>query len=873
MKHSLLKKCSAISMAFLLAAVMMPVMPASAEEEATVKTQSVEASDQDETQTQENKTTTTEEETSDSSASSKSTTSTEGNTESDSGSSQTSSSSQSSSSSASGTSSAKASTSSTSASQAESDSTSDSSTTSEAVASTVDNSTDLKDGTYEAEDFTITGGTGKVTITCEKIVVKDGKATAQIKVSSSSYSHFFLGTLGKDEDGKNTVGPTNLDTMKTYSGENGIYSISSQTATVPVSLNQEMPIGGRTTAMSKPHWVQYYMTITLSDDATPVSDSTDTDDADSSDDDNTTDTDSTPTTTKKLKNGTTYKVRSDTDRRMFYMIPKGSAKKYSILKISKKGKMTATITLSGTGYDYLYMGTTKAAKKASKSSLSHYKVRNGYYTYKIPVSKLDKWLVISAHSKRLNKWYQHKIIFYSAGAKKTSSTAVTTGSGGTSATHYLTHGTQTTFKKSNKADKVSKSSDDSGKSTSSVNNSTKLKDGVYTPKSFSWSGGSGRLAYIRCDKVTVTGGKAYATIVFGSPNYDLLKANGRIYSKSGGGNSKFVIPVKLNANNTIIGRTTAMSQPHWISYTIYISLSGSGAQSQASKSKLSNKAPKVSGLKLKSTTKTKHAKYFKIYNYDKGIKILSVDVTKNTALYKKVTKAEEKKQQEEANSSETDVEYDENGKKIVKSQHEITEDLYKNNVVNYVLVPEDQEIPAGMDKNYIVIRIPSTKSYVSSENVFDMLEKLDRQSRISSIGIKESKVRNDKIKDELKVKNIKFAGTYLDPDYTKIIKSKVDLCILPSSVLPDKIRKSKKLSLSGKSVKEQKAEANKKKKQLYSIERQFTALDIPVLIDRSGDEKGKLAKAEWIKVYGAIYGCSKKANKIYSNYEKKVASK
>ncbi|MGI6211193.1 MAG: hypothetical protein ACOYJJ_01285 [Anaerovoracaceae bacterium] len=868
MKHSWLKKCSAISMAFLLTAVMMPVMPASAEEEATTQTQSVEASDQEETQTQETETSTAQE-SSDSSASSQSSTSTEGDADTDTSSSQTSSSSQSSSS-GSGTSSAKVSTSSTSASQEESSSTS---TTSEAVASTVDNSTDLEDGTYEAEDFSYSGGTGKVTFSCEKIVVKDGKAQAQIKVSSTSYSHFFLGTLGTDADGNNTVGPTNLDTTKTYSGENGIYSISSQTATVPVELNQEMPIGGRTTAMSKVHWVQYYMTITLSNDATPVSDSTDTDDADSSDDEDTTDTDSTPTTTKKLKNGTTYKVRSDTDRRMFYMIPKGSAKTYSILKISKKGKMTATITLSGTGYDYLYMGTTKAAAKASKSSLSHYKVRNGYYTYKIPVSKLDKWLVISAHSKRLNKWYQHKIIFYSAGAKKTSSTAVTTGSGGTSVTHYLTHGTQTTFKKSNKADKVSKSSDDSGKSTSSVNNSTKLKDGVYTPKSFSWSGGSGRLAYIRCDKVTVTGGKAYATIVFGSPYYDLLKANGRIYSKSGGGNSKFVIPVQLNANNTIIARTTAMSQPHWISYTIYISLSGSGAQSQASKSKLSNKAPKVSGLKLKSTTKTKHAKYFKIYNYEKGIKILSVDVTKNTALYKKVTKAEEKKQQEEANSSETDVEYDENGKKIVKSQHEITEDLYKNNVVNYVLVPEDQEIPAGMDKNYIVIRIPSTKSYVSSENVFDMLEKLDRQSKISSIGIKKSKVRNDKIKDELKVKNIKFAGTYLDPDYTKIIKSKVDLCILPSSMLPDKIKKSKNSSVSGKTVKEQNAEANKKKKQLYSIERQFTALDIPVLIDRSSDEKGKLAKAEWIKVYGAIYGCSKKANKIYSNYEKKVASK
>ena len=33
------------------------------------------------------------------------------------------------------------------------------------------------------------------------------------------------------------------------------------------------------------------------------------------------------------------------------------------------GKMQADITLSGTGYDYLYVGTAKDAEKASKDQL------------------------------------------------------------------------------------------------------------------------------------------------------------------------------------------------------------------------------------------------------------------------------------------------------------------------------------------------------------------------------------------------------------------------------------------------------------------------------------------------------------------------
>lgn len=71
-------------------------------------------------------------------------------------------------------------------------------------------------------------------------------------------------------------------------------------------------------------------------------------------------------------------------------------------------------------------------------------------------------------------------------------------------------------------DTVSKSEADLNKSTAQVNSSTGLKDGVYTPDSFSWSGGTGKVS-ISCSKVTVTGGQAYATLVFSSQHYQLCK--------------------------------------------------------------------------------------------------------------------------------------------------------------------------------------------------------------------------------------------------------------------------------------------------------------------------------------------------------------
>ena len=85
----------------------------------------------------------------------------------------------------------------------------------------------------------------------------------------------------------------------------------------------------------------------------------------------------------------------------------------------KKGKITATITLSGTGYDNLFLGTKKAALKASDSKLIPYKVnKNGQYTYEVPLSGLNKDIKLAARSHRYYEagekdkmWYDHTLKF------------------------------------------------------------------------------------------------------------------------------------------------------------------------------------------------------------------------------------------------------------------------------------------------------------------------------------------------------------------------------------------------------------------------------------------------------------------------------
>lgn len=754
-------------------------------------------------------------------------------------------------------------------------------------------STTLSDGTYKPDAFSFTGGTGKAKVTCEKVIVKNGKATAVFTASSENMTHFYMGKAASDSEDKSLYDPS-TDKCGT-----GVYKITNKIAYVPVALNAEKPFAGRTVAMSEPHWIQYQYKVTLSEKSEKISDDTTIpDDGSQSGDDNKDDEkkdDEDPSDTSTLKDGT-YKVNATTDRKMFYLYPKEKDPAQVIL-VKKNGKMTATITLTGDGYDYIYVGTPAQAKKAGKSKWIKYKKVNGYYTFTIPVSALDKKITVTPHSSKYEKdgdpstdpWRPDKWIkFYSKGAKKVKDGSSIDTKKKSKSDSGKTSGKQTKFKNDKKAAKESKYKDDSGKSTSAVNNSTSLKDGVYTPDRFNWSGGSGRLSYIRCNKITVRGGKAFATIEFGSSKYDSLKASGHVYSKGGGGNSTFTIPVKLNANNTIIGRTTAMSQPHWVKYRIFIYKKGAGAGKSNSNSeagddghvtttkKLSSKAPDLMGLEFKEEVKVENAEYFKIYKYEQGITLIEVDQASDTALYKeeKKTADKDKAKDDSAVSDEPaeeqtqgNIEYDEEGNPIARSQNEITDDLYHNNIVNYLIVPKDVEIPAGLDKDCIIIQQPVENGYVASDAVLENMEELGMLESVKTLGMEEDQVESDELKAAIKDEKVEALGSYDDPNYAKIIKAKTDLALFPDDVLPEEVK--------DKEDTEAKEESDAKKEALEVLQRRFSALAVPMLIDRSGDEKSNYGKAEWIKVYGQIFGEEEKAEQAFKkfteeNKEKKV---
>ena len=759
-----------------------------------------------------------------------------------------------------------------------------------------------------------------------KLTVKNGKMSAVITLSGEGYDYLYMGTA--------TDAATHTGNWIKYSGS-AAYTLDGETKTgrtyeIPVSaLDTPLTIASHSERQKK--W--YDRTVTIS--------------------------------SKNLKKtgdipaeGTLadgiYSTSAVTGAAMFKVV----GTKLTV----KNGKMTALITLSGIGYDYLYMGTGADAANHTDQWIK-YKGTATYTldgetktgrTYEIPVAALDKPITVASHSESHKKWYDRTITFSSKDLKKIGDVSIggngnsgstdngTTGGNGSTNGSNNTTG-NTTTKVDTKPDTESKYESDTSGSTKAVNSKTKLKDGVYKPDKFSWSGGSGRVN-ITCDKVTIKNGQALATIVFSSSAYQYVKANGKKYLPTHtGGKSIFVIPVELNKNNSIIGMTTKMSTAHEITYSILVYLSaadeaGDGSVSAdgsssgrnfGSNEKLDEKAPDIIGLEYKSETKLDYAKYFKIYHYDKDVTLLEIDMTKDTdkdpeklkeetatkdsektstktdskknnkSGKKKAVKIAIKRDNEDSKKSDTQsITYNDEGEAVVQTQEEIIADLYKANVVKYLIVPEDSdvELPVGIEKEMIVIHLPVKHAYVDSEESLNTMDDLKLLKKIAAVGYDQDETDIEAVNKALEKEDMVYAGSADDLKFREIVKNKIDLAIVSSEILPgSETEKAVKEGKDGKTTKtdstDKKTVDTTKKKDsktvndvtgdseteatsvLDDLADNFATLGIPLIIDRSADEKSELAKAEWLKVYGAVFGCSKKTDQLYNKAVKAVKSK
>ena len=755
-----------------------------------------------------------------------------------------------------------------------------------------------------------------------ELTVKDGDMKAKITLSGVAYDYLYMGTPEEAAAADKSAWIAGIGTAD-YTTDDGQTKTGMQYEIPVAALDQPLTVASHSEKRDK--W--YARTITIASASLKKTSDLPADE------------------TNKIADGI-YEATAETGAAMFKVV--------KVKLTAKDGKMTALITLSGVGYNYLYLGT--AADAAADESAWIASKGEGEYTlngetktglqFEIPVEALDQGLAVAAHAVKSGKWFDRTITIASSSLKKTGDlpsddsndpkpTIVPTKTPTVSPSETpvvkptSTPAPAPTQKPADtKPEQESKYESDLSGGTSKVDSATTLADGVYTPDGFSFSGGSGKVT-ISCSKITVTNGQAYATIAFSSPYYGYVKANGNKYMANvSGGSSIFTIPVELNKNNTIIGMTTRMSVAHEISYNIFISLAaakkggstsfstgfvkadGTTSTISTDNSKLDTTAPEIMGLEYKAETKLAYAEYFKMYHYDEGITLLEIDMTKDTERDPEKQTEDDKKAEDTntAAAEDTAAATDEeeaaaasDSKKTstekAKDLTEKTKELYEGNVVKYLIVPKDVEIPAGLDKDMIVIQLPVEKAYVASEDALKLLdEQLDAAESIKAVGMEQKDCQIEKIAKAMEDKKISFDGAFDDLDYKALVKDEIDFAILPSEFLPGNAKDEEDTDAADETADtkaedqkddkddkttDEKADEDKTTEELLKEENErlsdtaerLATLTIPMLVDRSADEKTDLAKAEWLKVYGVIFGCEDQANELFQQMVKAEENK
>ena len=218
-----------------------------------------------------------------------------------------------------------------------------------------------------------------------------------------------------------------------------------------------------------------------------------------------------------------YDITVDSSSRMFHIT--------SCELTVQDGKMSAVMTMSGTGYLYVFMGTGEQAVQADESEyIGFEQTDSGEHTFTVPVEALDKEISCTAFSKNKKKWYDRTLVFRADSLP----------------TDALSEAVRTTPE------------------------SLQLQDGTYTVE-VTLTGGSGRATVSSPAELVVADGTVTARLVWSSPNYDYMKVDGVQYNPvNTEGNAVFDIPVTVfDYKMPVSADTTAMSTPHEIEYFLY----------------------------------------------------------------------------------------------------------------------------------------------------------------------------------------------------------------------------------------------------------------------------------------------------------------
>jgi len=154
----------------------------------------------------------------------------------------------------------------------------------------------------------------------------------------------------------------------------------------------------------------------------------------------------------------------------------------------------------------------------------------------------------------------------------------------------------------------------------------------------------------------------------------------------------------------------------------------------------------------------------------------------------------------------------------------------------YLVVPEGMRVPEGLDEAVAVLQMPVDQVYVASTNVVSLMNAIDALDCVKLVATDTSGWYIDEVTAAMESGGIVYSGSYKEPDYEMMADKGIQLHI--DTTMVDSV-----------------PEVNEK----------FTELGIPNLVEVSSLEKHPLARVEWVKMLGVLFGREEEAQEYFDS--------
>ncbi len=501
-------------------------------------------------------------------------------------------------------------------------------------------------------------------------------------------------------------------------------------------------------------------------------------------------------------------------------------------------RMTCTLTLGGTGYGKLFMGTSEQAGEASEDECVPYvEDDQGAYTYTVDVDELNVDTACAAWSTRKQRWYDRTLVFRSdsipayaieggAGAGTASSTpdgaAASDAGKGAPEAGGCTAG-----------DDAGSSSGVSADQDGMTEAGGALADGTYEVD-VRLTGGSGRAQVLSPALIRVEGSSITATITWSSSSYDRMTVDGVDYAPvSTDGGSTFEIPIAaLDADLPVSAETLAMGTPHTIDYTLRLTLADGDAAASGADSSASADDPGAVG-------------------HDAGGSAGQGDAGATSAVASSASDARGAGTSSGVSGRDTSlgIGWVPSSTMDVRHATQFAVDYYDGgyelltigNGEQFLVVPEGADVPRGISGSVSVLRRPLDGLYVAASSMLCLIDALDAVDDVAVLGVSPQNCSVSSFTDAVGDGTMAFGGTYSSPDYELLVASGCDLAVESTMInhSPD-------------------------------VRDKLTQLGIPVLTELSSYEPDPLGRLEWVRLMGALLDRQDEADALYDAQEQQV---